>query len=89
MTGDPNSRIWHSFTEHALRSEFPTAVRADGAYLTTERRERIIDALSSWWVIALGHRHARDLQSTSQSRRFESAQGTPSAATGRPSDASS
>jgi adenosylmethionine-8-amino-7-oxononanoate aminotransferase len=58
LTGDGGSRIWHPFTQHALRSRFPTAVRTEGAYIYADGR-RIIDAISSWWVITHGHRHPR------------------------------
>jgi adenosylmethionine---8-amino-7-oxononanoate aminotransferase len=34
-------------------------VRADGAYLMTEDGHRIVDAISSWWVITHGHCHPR------------------------------
>jgi adenosylmethionine---8-amino-7-oxononanoate aminotransferase len=57
MTGDPHSPIWHPFTQHGLGPEFPKIARAEGAYLTTASGERIIDAISSWWVITHGHRH--------------------------------
>jgi adenosylmethionine-8-amino-7-oxononanoate aminotransferase len=53
----PRSPIWHPFAQHALQQEFPTVVRADGAYLDTADGRRIIDAISSWWVITHGHRH--------------------------------
>jgi adenosylmethionine---8-amino-7-oxononanoate aminotransferase len=51
------SPIWHPFTQHALRPSLPKVVTAEGAYLTTEDGHRIIDAISSWWVITHGHRH--------------------------------
>lgn len=57
MTPDPNTAIWHPFTQHALHPEFPKIVRAEGAYLFTAGGARIIDAISSWWVITHGHRH--------------------------------
>jgi adenosylmethionine---8-amino-7-oxononanoate aminotransferase len=53
------SPIWHPFTQHALRPRLPTVVEADGAYLTLASGERILDAISSWWVITHGHRHPR------------------------------
>jgi adenosylmethionine-8-amino-7-oxononanoate aminotransferase len=55
----PNARcaVWHPFAQHALEEGFPTVVGADGAYLTTADGRRIIDAISSWWVITHGHRH--------------------------------
>jgi adenosylmethionine---8-amino-7-oxononanoate aminotransferase len=55
MTG--TSSIWHPFTQHALRPSFPKVVAAEGAYLVTADGTRIIDAISSWWVITHGHRH--------------------------------
>jgi adenosylmethionine-8-amino-7-oxononanoate aminotransferase len=54
-----DSPIWHPFAQHALRSQFPTVVRAQGAYLYTEGGQRIIDAISSWWVTTHGHCHPR------------------------------
>jgi len=56
---DNGSVVWHPFTQHALRSRFPKAVRAEGAYIYTADGRRIIDAISSWWVITHGHRHPR------------------------------
>jgi adenosylmethionine-8-amino-7-oxononanoate aminotransferase len=57
--GKPRSPVWHPFTQHALRPSLPTAVRAEGACIFTEDGRRIIDAISSWWVITHGHRHPR------------------------------
>jgi adenosylmethionine---8-amino-7-oxononanoate aminotransferase len=53
----PRSPVWHPFAQHALQEEFPTVVRAEGAYLETADGRRIIDAIASWWVITHGHRH--------------------------------
>jgi adenosylmethionine---8-amino-7-oxononanoate aminotransferase len=53
----PPSPVWHPFTQHALQEEFPTVVRAEGAYLETADGRRIVDAISSWWVITHRHRH--------------------------------
>jgi adenosylmethionine-8-amino-7-oxononanoate aminotransferase len=51
------SAVWHPFAQHALEEGFPTIVSAEGAYLMTADGRRIIDAISSWWVITHGHRH--------------------------------
>jgi len=51
--------IWHPFTQHGLQPKLPTAVHAEGAYVTTSDGRRILDAISSWWVTTHGHRHPR------------------------------
>ena len=53
----PPSPVWHPFTQHALKSSFETVKRAEGAYLTLKSGRRILDAISSWWVITHGHCH--------------------------------
>jgi adenosylmethionine-8-amino-7-oxononanoate aminotransferase len=58
LTGDVGP-IWHPFTQHALRPRLPKALRAEGAYIFTADGRRIVDAISSWWVITHGHRHPR------------------------------
>ena len=37
----------------------PLIARGEGAWLETADGERILDAISSWWVITHGHRHPR------------------------------
>ena len=57
--------IWHPFTQHAINPESVLIDRAAGAYLFARNVEegiskgerRIIDAISSWWVISHGHCH--------------------------------
>ncbi|RTM14229.1 adenosylmethionine--8-amino-7-oxononanoate transaminase [Bradyrhizobium sp. BR13661] len=51
------SPIWHPFTQHALQDQMTRIVRGDGAYLHTADGRRIIDAISSWWVVTHGHCH--------------------------------
>src|ERR1700722_2331847 len=51
MSAAPRSPIWHPFTQHALRPSLPTVVHAQGAYLNLKGGQRILDAISSWWVI--------------------------------------
>lgn len=51
------SRVWHPFTQHALEPAIPEIVRTDGAYLHKADGTRILDAISSWWVVTHGHRH--------------------------------
>jgi len=53
------SPVWHPFTQHALAPEPPVVVRGRGAWLQTAEGGRILDAISSWWVITHGHCHPR------------------------------
>ncbi|MHC4049341.1 adenosylmethionine--8-amino-7-oxononanoate transaminase [Bradyrhizobium sp. 25ACV] len=57
MTPKKRSAIWHPFTQHALQGEMTKVLRGDGAYLYTADDRRIIDAISSWWVVTHGHCH--------------------------------
>ena len=51
------SPVWHPFTQHALMSPPPVIAKAEGAWLWMDKGEKILDAISSWWVITHGHRH--------------------------------
>jgi len=53
------SQVWHPFTQHALEPTIPEIVRTEGAYLHKADGTRILDAISSWWVVTHGHRHPR------------------------------
>ena len=53
-----SSPVWHPFTQHALIPAATMVVRGEGAWLETEKG-RLLDAISSWWVITHGHRHPR------------------------------
>ena len=64
-TRNPKSSIWHPFTQHGLFPEFLKIDHARGAWLYTESGQKIIDAISSWWVITHGHCHPA-LQKASQ-----------------------
>lgn len=52
-----SSPVWHPFTQHALEPAMKSIVQTSGAYLTDDSGARILDAISSWWVITHGHRH--------------------------------
>lgn len=51
------SAVWHPFTQHALQPEALPIKSAEGAWLEAEDGTRILDAISSWWVVTHGHRH--------------------------------
>ncbi|BCH20598.1 adenosylmethionine--8-amino-7-oxononanoate transaminase [Mesorhizobium sp. L-8-3] len=51
------SAVWHPFTQHAVEPDMPCVARTGGAYLETADGRRILDAISSWWVVTHGHRH--------------------------------
>jgi adenosylmethionine-8-amino-7-oxononanoate aminotransferase len=53
------SPIWHPFTQHALTPDMTLIARGEGAWLTTIDGARILDAISSWWVITHGHCHPK------------------------------
>jgi adenosylmethionine-8-amino-7-oxononanoate aminotransferase len=54
----PLSCVWHPFTQHALAPDAPLVISGEGVWLETENG-RLLDAISSWWVITHGHRHPR------------------------------
>ncbi len=53
------SPVWHPFTQHGLAPEPPLVSRGEGAWLTLADGGRMLDAISSWWVITHGHGHPR------------------------------
>lgn len=50
-----SSPVWHPFTQHGLGEPIPLVTRAEGAALHTADGQRIVDAISSWWVTTHGH----------------------------------
>ncbi|MCF3972673.1 adenosylmethionine--8-amino-7-oxononanoate transaminase [Paracoccus salsus] len=50
------SAVWHPFTQHAIEPAPPVIARTEGAYLETADGRRILDGISSWWVVTHGHR---------------------------------
>jgi adenosylmethionine---8-amino-7-oxononanoate aminotransferase len=51
------SPVWHPFTQHGLGQPVVEIARAQGAWLEAANGQRILDAISSWWVVTHGHRH--------------------------------
>jgi adenosylmethionine-8-amino-7-oxononanoate aminotransferase len=60
-----SSPVWHPFTQHALSGEAPLVLRGEGVWLETDKG-RLLDAISSWWVITHGHRHPRIVDAIKQ-----------------------
>ncbi len=56
------SPVWRPFTQHALQREAILVTRGEGAWLECADGRRILDAISSWWVITHGHRHPKIVQ---------------------------
>ena len=54
-----SSPLWHPFTQHGLEPQMTEIASAEGAWLTRHDGRRILDAVSSWWVITHGHRHPK------------------------------
>jgi len=57
MTLRGPSPVWHPFTQHALAPDMIEVARAEGAWLESPDGRRILDAISSWWVVTHGHCH--------------------------------
>lgn len=55
------SPVWHPFTQHAISPAMLRVDRGEGAWLETEHG-RLLDAISSWWVITHGHRHPKIIE---------------------------
>jgi len=52
-------RIWHPFTNSRLDLPPLQVERAEGVYLYTKDKKKILDAISSWWVNLHGHGNPR------------------------------
>ncbi len=53
--------VWHPCTQEKDHEDFPPIpiARGEGSYLITPEGERIVDAVSSWWVNLFGHSNPR------------------------------
>jgi adenosylmethionine-8-amino-7-oxononanoate aminotransferase len=60
-----SSPIWHPFTQHALIPDATLVASGDGAWLQTDKG-KLLDAISSWWVITHGHRHPKIIAAIKQ-----------------------
>lgn len=59
MNSQATSPIWHPFTQHGLQPHMVPVRSAEGAWLETTHGQKILDAISSWWVITHGHCHPK------------------------------
>ncbi len=55
----PRSPVWHPYTQHALHPDATMIAKGEGAWLETADGRRLLDAISSWWVVTHGHRHPK------------------------------
>jgi 4-aminobutyrate aminotransferase-like enzyme len=53
--------IWHPYTEISSfeQSDFPIVERAAGSFLYELDGRALLDGISSWWCVNLGHSHPR------------------------------
>lgn len=56
------SRIWHPLTQHAVSPPEVFIERAEGSWLQARGGRKILDAVSSWWVITHGHNHPKIIE---------------------------
>lgn len=61
-----SSSVWHPFTQHLLEPVTKKIVCTEGAYLIDEDGRKILDLISSWWVITHGHRTPPIMQAIRQ-----------------------
>jgi adenosylmethionine---8-amino-7-oxononanoate aminotransferase len=59
MSESTKSPIWHPFTQHGLEPEMLQIAQSSGAWLETNDGKRLLDAISSWWVVTHGHCHPK------------------------------
>lgn len=62
MNAAPKSPVWHPFTQHAVAGRMVAIAKAQGAWLEAADGRRILDAISSWWVVTHGHCHPRIME---------------------------
>jgi len=53
--------LWHPYTdiESFEKSDFPIVDRAEGVYLYEKDGKKLLDGISSWWCVNLGHSQPR------------------------------
>jgi adenosylmethionine-8-amino-7-oxononanoate aminotransferase len=61
--------VWHPYTQHGLFPRAAPIVRGEGAYLIDPDGNRLLDAVSSWWVNLHGHAHPRIAEAVAEQAR--------------------
>ena len=53
--------LWHPYTniEAFEKGAYTSFERAEGVYLITREGRRVLDGISSWWAVSLGHSHPK------------------------------
>src|SRR5439155_17222515 len=65
-------KIWHPYTQEATELQPMEIDRGEGAYLYTRDGQRLLDAISSWWVNLHGHAHPLIAEAiAAQARKLE------------------
>lgn len=64
------SPVWHPFTQHLLEPVTKKIARTEGAYLIDEHGRKILDLISSWWVITHGHRAPQIMQAIREATEY-------------------
>jgi adenosylmethionine-8-amino-7-oxononanoate aminotransferase len=63
LSKDDARYLWHPFTQHGhAETSFLPVVSARGSFLFDEAGRKILDLISSWWVITHGHTHPKLVQ---------------------------
>ena len=84
MTPRGGSPIWHPFTQHALQPQMLEIAGAQGAWLDTRDSRRILDGISSWWVVTHGHCHPRIVAAIEHKRAGWTRSSSPVSRTSQP-----
>ncbi|HEX6037950.1 adenosylmethionine--8-amino-7-oxononanoate transaminase [Longimicrobium sp.] len=61
--------VWHPYTQHGIAPRATPIVRGEGAYLVDADGNRLLDAISSWWVNLHGHAHPEIADAIAQQAR--------------------
>ena len=58
------NHLWHPYTRFSSfrNKPLPIITHGEGIYLFDSHGNRYVDAISSWWCCALGHRHPKLIQ---------------------------